>query len=150
QAQKRAQEGYTYREERGFDVAERVAENEAVGQMTNLGVGLGTMAGVGGAVGGVVGGAVNDALGNTAPAVQSAPSVGGFCENCGTKLAQDAAFCEECGAAVAKPSDTCQNCGYKFERWYNMIWMEKIIGDHDLKSSIPPFSRQNRQLNGSD
>lgn len=23
------------------------------------------------------------------------------------------------------------NCGYKFDRWYNMIWMEKIIGTHD-------------------
>ena len=22
-------------------------------------------------------------------------------------------------------------CGYKFGRWYNMIWMEKIIGDHN-------------------
>lgn len=22
------------------------------------------------------------------------------------------------------------NCGYKFNRWYNMIWMEKIIGKH--------------------
>lgn len=21
-------------------------------------------------------------------------------------------------------------CGYKFGRWYNMIWMEKIVGDH--------------------
>ena len=21
-------------------------------------------------------------------------------------------------------------CGYKFSRWYNMIWMEKIIGEH--------------------
>ena len=21
-------------------------------------------------------------------------------------------------------------CGYKFGRWYNMIWMEKLIGDH--------------------
>ncbi len=21
-------------------------------------------------------------------------------------------------------------CGYKFDRWYNMIWMEKIIGGH--------------------
>ena len=21
-------------------------------------------------------------------------------------------------------------CGYKFGRWYNMIWMEKIIGQH--------------------
>ncbi len=23
-----------------------------------------------------------------------------------------------------------QKCGYKFGRWYNMIWMEKIIGEH--------------------
>ena len=22
-------------------------------------------------------------------------------------------------------------CGYKFGRWYNMIWMEKLIGDHN-------------------
>ena len=21
-------------------------------------------------------------------------------------------------------------CGYKFGRWYSMIWMEKIIGEH--------------------
>lgn len=59
QATKRAQEGYTYAQERGFDVAEKVAQNEAVGQFTNMGVGLGTMAGVGGAVGGIVGNAVN-------------------------------------------------------------------------------------------
>lgn len=62
QATKRAQEGYTYAQERGFDVAEKVAQNEAVGQFTNMGVGLGTMAGVGGVVGGVVGNAVNGAL----------------------------------------------------------------------------------------
>ena len=62
QAAKREQEGYTYQQERGFDVAEKVAENEAVGQFTNMGVGLGTMAGVGGAVGSVVGNAVNGAM----------------------------------------------------------------------------------------
>lgn len=61
-ATKRAQEGYTYQQERGFDVAQDVAKNEAVGQFTNMGVGLGTMAGVSGAVGGVVGGAVNSAI----------------------------------------------------------------------------------------
>ncbi len=65
QATKRAQEGYTYAQERGFDVAEKVAENEAVGQFTNMGVGLGTMAGVGGAVGGVVGTAVSGAMNAT-------------------------------------------------------------------------------------
>lgn len=21
-------------------------------------------------------------------------------------------------------------CGYKFKRWYNMVWMEKFIGEH--------------------
>ena len=61
-AQKRAQEGYTYQQERGFTVAEKVAENEAVGEFTNLGVGLGTMAGVGGAVGGMVGGMMTDSI----------------------------------------------------------------------------------------
>ena len=75
QATKRAQEGYTYQQERGFEVAEKVAENEAVGQFTNMGVGLGTMAGVGGAVGSVVGNAVNGAM-NTVAAqpAQSQPT----------------------------------------------------------------------------
>lgn len=62
QATKRAQEGYTYAQERGFDVAQDVARNQAVGQFTNMGVGLGTMAGVGGVVGSVVGNAVNGAM----------------------------------------------------------------------------------------
>ena len=25
---------------------------------------------------------------------------------------------------------TFYKCGYKFNRYYNMIWMEKIIGEH--------------------
>lgn len=67
-ATKRAQEGYTYAQERGFDVAEKVAQNEAIGQFTNIGVGLGTMAGVGGVVGNVVGTAVNGAINDSATA----------------------------------------------------------------------------------
>lgn len=27
-------------------------------------------------------------------------------------------------------------CGYKFDRWYDMIWMEKFIGEHEIKQ--PP------------
>ena len=74
QATKRAQEGYTYQQERGFDVAEKVAQNEAVGEFTNMGVGFGTMAGVGGAVGSMVGGMMNDAMNTaTAPATPAAP-----------------------------------------------------------------------------
>lgn len=26
---------------------------------------------------------------------------------------------------------TFQNCGYKFGRWYHMVYMEKIIGEHE-------------------
>ena len=78
QATKRAQEGYTYAQERGFDVAEKVAQNEAVGQFTNMGVGLGTMAGVGGAVGGVVGSAVNNAMGAAAQPAQPADDMSAF------------------------------------------------------------------------
>ena len=74
QATKRAQEGYTYAQERGFDVAERVAQNDAIGQFTNMGIGLGTMAGVGGAVGGMVGGVVNDAMNATTQPVQPVQS----------------------------------------------------------------------------
>lgn len=114
QATKRRQEGYTYQQERGFDVASEVARNEAVGQMTNLGVGLGTMAGVGGVVGGFVGNAVGDALNNT---TQTKTEIGeAFCDNCGAKLVPGSAFCDECGTAVPKANDICANCGYKFER----------------------------------
>lgn len=72
-AQKRIQEGYTYQQERGFDVSELVAQNEAVGEMTNLGIGLGTMMGVGGAVGGMVGGLVNDTVASAATSSTSVP-----------------------------------------------------------------------------
>ena len=39
-ATKRKQEGYTYQQERGFDVAQDVAKNGAVGQFINMGVGF--------------------------------------------------------------------------------------------------------------
>lgn len=119
-ATKRAQEGYTYQQERGFDVAEKVAQNEAVGEFTNMGVGFGTMAGVGGAVGGLVGGMMNDTMQaamnpQSQPQTPSSPASGGFCENCGAKLAPGTAFCEECGTPVVS-GNTCKQCRYQFER----------------------------------
>jgi RNA polymerase subunit RPABC4/transcription elongation factor Spt4 len=111
-AEKRATEGYTYGQERGFDVAQSVAENEAVGEFTNMGVGFGTMAGVGGAVGGMVGGVMQDAIGSATEPAQSGRR---FCENCGAVLNGGVSFCEECGAAV-QSRGKCKNCGYTFER----------------------------------
>ena len=32
-------------------------------------------------------------------------------------------------------------CGYKFSHWYNMVWMEKMIGEHQEKQpQIHPYS----------
>lgn len=112
QATKRAQEGYTYQQERGFNVAQDVARNEAVGQFTNMGVGLGTMAGVGGAVGGVVGGAINGAFAGIDNSIPSQPATL-FCDQCGAELTPGAAFCDNCGAPQSSP-DTCSKCGFKF------------------------------------
>lgn len=112
QATKRMQEGYTYQQERGFDVAQDAARNEASGQFSNMGIGLGMMAGVGGTVGGMVGGVVSDAFAGMGT-VQPQTAANKFCDQCGAELTPGAAFCDECGAAQA-PADTCVKCGFKF------------------------------------
>ena len=107
QATKRRQEGYTYQQERSFDVAQDAARNEAVGQFANMGLGLGMMAGVGSAIGGTV----TDALKGLADVPQGAR----FCEQCGAPLTLGAAFCEECGAPQDMPK-ACTQCGFVFTR----------------------------------
>lgn len=107
-AQKRTLEGYSYQDERSFDVAERIASNQAIGQMSNLGIGLGTMAGIGSAVGGVMDTALNNAI-NPAPAKQQ-------CPNCHTELPTGAKFCFGCGAKMEntnKSEISCPKCGLK-------------------------------------
>ncbi len=113
-AAKRSQEGYTYQQERGFDVAEKVASNEATGQFTNMGVGLGTMAGVGGAIGGMLGGAVTGAINGNTAVNHVSNAENKFCENCGAPVTAGMAFCEQCGHKV-KEEKKCVQCGYVFE-----------------------------------
>lgn len=114
QATKRAQEGYTYQQERGFDVATEVARNQAVGQFTNLGVGLGTMAGVGGAVAGTVSNAMNGAL-NNAQTPSDEPQAQTKCAKCGAELPPNAKFCLQCGEKITPPTPSgmvvCPQCG---------------------------------------
>lgn len=112
-AQKRSIEGFTYQQERGFDVAEKVAQNEGAGNFSSAGIGLGMVAGIGGAVGSAVGGVFNESV----KPVSQPTVVGAFCESCGAKVLPDAKFCEECGTPVgtaAKPS--CKQCGFVFEK----------------------------------
>ena len=35
------------------------------------------------------------------------------------------------------------NSGYKFGRWYDMIWMEKLIGSHDAHPGEVRFGEWN-------
>lgn len=113
-AQKRALEGFTYQEERGFDVAERVASNEAVGQMSNLGIGLGVMAGVGGTVGGTVGGMMQNTMGNLQNQGAQPASSQMQCAGCNAVLPPNARFCLACGQKVeiaAAGTVQCPDCG---------------------------------------
>lgn len=106
-AAKRQIEGYTYQQERGFDVAQTVAANEGSGNMSNLGIGLGVMAGVSGTVGGLVNESISAAV---------KPMSGGVCSKCGNSLPPNAKFCLECGTKVENLSENeiiCPNCGGK-------------------------------------
>ena len=121
-AQKRSIEGYTYQDERGFDVAEKVAANEAVGQFTNMGVGLGMITGIGGSVGNAVGNimssTVNQAMVQTPETPAASPKNGGLvCSQCGKELPENAKFCLECGGKAIEPltenETICSKCGKK-------------------------------------
>jgi len=125
-AEKREIEGYTYRDERGFDVAERMASNEAVGQMANVGIGMGMMSGVGGTVGGVVGGMMHDTMSTMVAGAKQQqhaqqptqgtaqqPVGAAACMPCGNPLPPGAKFCLECGAKVAAADENkavCPSC----------------------------------------
>jgi hypothetical protein len=65
-AEKRKREGYTYQQQRGFDVAETVARNEGIGNFSNMGIGLGMMGGVAGGMGATVAGVTSGSLGSVA------------------------------------------------------------------------------------
>lgn len=38
-------------------------------------------------------------------------------------------------------------CGYKFGRWYNMVWMEKMIGEHQDEMEMPVWFPDLKQIN---
>lgn len=114
QADKRQIEGYTYQQERGFDVAEKVAQNEAVGEFSNMGIGLGMMTGVGGPVGGMVGSAMTEAMGaaDLGAAISQQPRL--QTQRITSEAAGAAKFCSECGYGFGDSQmKFCPECGTK-------------------------------------
>ena len=105
QATKRSLEGYSYQQEKSYEISKAVAENEAVGQYTNMGVGLGMISGMSGAVGDKISKSVTGAFINT----------NNVCSKCGTENKKESKFCKKCGNNLDMPSEYCTNCGEKID-----------------------------------
>ena len=106
-AKKRQLEGYSYHQERGFDVASEMAKNDAVAQLNNVGIGMGMMTGIGGSLGQQVGTMASSAM---QEATKESVQNGMTCSACGHPLRPEAVFCEKCGTKVVVVNK-CTNCG---------------------------------------
>ena len=126
-ARSRAMQGYTYQDERRFDVLETAAKNEGGAGFVNMGVGLGMGVGLAGNVGHMTKEMLSEAEAGAVPTATPAPagtascSACGaeipadakFCMNCGEKQAPRALFCPECGTQCAPGAKFCMSCGTK-------------------------------------
>ncbi|HIR58675.1 MAG TPA: SPFH domain-containing protein [Candidatus Onthousia excrementipullorum] len=104
-AEKRKTEGYSYQEERGYDVAEKIAQNEGAGNFSSAGIGLGIMTSIGSTVNSTFGSAINDVNANQ---IQ-------YCDNCGNKIEVGQQFCDNCGSKLEVEAK-CKFCGYKLKK----------------------------------
>lgn len=108
----RAAQGYTYQQEKQFEVLNTAAQNDnsaaggIAGSFMQMGVGLGAMGAIGGMVRDTVSGAVNDLNG------ASAQPQGKVCKKCNSPIPENAKFCLECGEPViADDMIVCPQCG---------------------------------------
>lgn len=117
-AKARATEGYTYYDERRFNVLDSAAQNESsAGGFINMGVGLGVGAGVGREIGGMFNGATQQMQQTQQPQQPQQPMAnqGGqvaHCPSCGAQVMPGAKFCSGCGQKIEIPQNTfCTQCG---------------------------------------
>ena len=110
-AQKRQIEGYTYQEERRFDVAEKIAQNEGVGEFSAAGIGLGLISGLGNNISV----ATNSMFSSIhSPEASDRKSLG-FCVNCGHAIGTEMRFCANCGHPITTfNGNSCAQCGHTF------------------------------------
>jgi membrane protease subunit (stomatin/prohibitin family) len=117
--------GYTYQQQRQFDVMQSMAQNEgAAGAFMNMGMGMGMGMGAGQAMNNMAQNLQQPAQpqAQQAPAAtKTCPQCGGsvaagskFCPNCGQAMPQ-ARFCPECGTRCPENSKFCVNCGTKLD-----------------------------------
>ena len=77
---------------------------------------------------------------NSIPAIESVIRMGVDIMELDLKLTKDSVlFHEKLGYTMV---GTFHQCGYKFHRWYDMVWMEKFIGEHrENQPDIIPFPK---------
>lgn len=104
-ATKRMNEGYSYQQERSFDVAEKIAQNEGAGNFSSAGIGMGIMTSIGNSVNNTFGTAMNtiNTTGNK------------YCENCGSSIENNQQFCDNCGSNLHNECN-CNYCGFVFKK----------------------------------
>ena len=75
---------------------------------------------------------------NSIPAIESVIRMGVDIMELDLKLTKDSVlFHEKLGYTMV---GIFHQCGYKFHRWYDMVWMEKFIGEHrENQPDIIPF-----------
>ena len=103
-AEKRKTEGYSYQEERGYDVAEKIAQNEGTGNFSSAGIGMGIMTSIGSSVNNTFESAINNVNMNN----------GNYCSKCGNKIENMQQYCDKCGTKIEKEYK-CEFCGYKLK-----------------------------------
>lgn len=108
-ARKRQREGYTYQQERGYDVLGQAASNEGTaGTFMGAGMGLGMGVGVGSVFGTGLSNVAQAGFGGMQQEQAVATHSGEVCPNCKAILPEGAVFCNKCGASM-KP--VCPKCG---------------------------------------
>ena len=112
--------GYTYQQQRQFDVMQTMAQNEGMASaFMNMGMGMGMGMGAGQAMNNMAQNLQQPAQPQAPAATKTCPQCGGevaatakFCSNCGQAMPQ-ARFCPECGTRCPENSKFCINCGTK-------------------------------------
>ena len=116
-ANKRKIEGYTYQQERQFDVAEKAAANPGTGEFASAGIGLGMMTGIGAMIGKTVNGMFEEGM-RPAISIPSQPNEGHgshFCAFCGKELGQGVVYCVYCGQKIQAEKTICPECKHDLE-----------------------------------
>ena len=112
EAKKMRMMGYTYQQEKGFDVMKTAAANTGSGSdFMGAGMGLGMGVGMGKAFGMGMDNMAQNTMNAMNPGVQQAQNAGTPCSNCGTPIPTGAQFCSGCGQKVAPAGTPCKNCG---------------------------------------